>query len=219
MGVTVGGKQAAHRVKSTGIIHTRSAAASCDTFEGNTSCSLELLHYNISQCQSKVLTCFDHTCCRHTNTIIKLLTKTSFCSMLRKNRHFSLPCYRWLATKRHPLSNVWNGCFLSKMYRFVSLGCFGNERPKPCQHSGNKKSLLFSAEKWGEKRFFFLRFSHWVTQFHAPLAYLGWRAMKSVQFWDFRGTVFWNLLRYVAILLSPPLDRLHYYVTVAKVKL
>ena len=84
-----------------------------------------------------------------------------------------------------------------------------------------KVPALLCREMGREKIFFFslLRFSHWVTQFHAPLAYLGWRAMKSVQFWDFRGTVFWNPLRYVAILLSPPLDRLRYYVTVAKVKL
>lgn len=112
--------------------------------------------------------------------------------------------------------------FLSRMYRFVSLGCFGNERPKQCQHTGKKKKVSSAlCREMGRERIFFfrLRFSHWVTQFHAPLAYLGWRTMKSVQFWDFRGTVFWNLLRYVAILLSPPLDRLHYYVTVAKVKL
>lgn len=72
-------------------------------------------------------------------------------------------------------------------------------------------SVFLSVEICEKKRFF----SHWVTQFHAPLAYLGWRAMKSVQFWDFSGTSFWNLLRYLAILLSPPLSRLHYYVVVA----
>lgn len=80
-----------------------------------------------------------------------------------------------------------------------------------------KFHTLLSREKFFF--FFFLSdsfFSHWVTQFHAPLAYLGWCAMKSVQFGDFRGTVFWNLLRYVAVLLSAPLDRLHYYVKVAK---
>lgn len=82
-----------------------------------------------------------------------------------------------------------------------------------------KKVFALLCRENGKRKDLFFRFPHWVTQFHAPLAYLGWRTMKSVQFWDFRGTVFWNLLRYVAILLSPPLDRLHYYETVAKVKL
>lgn len=59
----------------------------------------------------------------------------------------------------------------------------------------------FPAVYWGKKKlqkkereriflFYLFFFSRWVTQFHAPLAYLRRRAMKSVQFWDFRGRVF-----------------------------
>lgn len=104
--------------------------------------------------------------------------------------------------------------FVSKMYRFVSLGCVEDLRLRPrrrkslCRQNGKRKDFFFSH----------FVFPHWVTQFHGPLAYLRWRAVKSVQFWDFRGTVFLNLLRYVAILLPSPLDRLHHYVTAARVK-
>ena len=135
---------------------------------------------------------------------------------------FPLPRTRWLATKCHPPFRV---CVCGMIVLFVSnvQVCFTRLLRKvkiKAVCTGTKKSLSSSQQRNGKRKDFFssLRFSHWVTQFHAPLAYLGWRAMKSVQFWDFGGTVFWNLLRYVVILLSPPLDRLHYYVTVAKVK-
>lgn len=103
--------------------------------------------------------------------------------------------------------------FMSEMCRFVSLGCVEDLRLRLRQ----QKSLC---RQNGKRKDFFSHFvfPHWVTQFHGPLAYLRWRAMKSVQFWDFRGTVFLNLLRYVAILLPSPSDRLHHYVTVARVK-
>lgn len=114
---------------------------------------------------------------------------------------------------KHTLSSMLSSVFVT--LELVSLGC----RTGPVHEL--KVSALLCREA-GRKRFFFfphLRFSHSVTQFHAPLAYVRWRAMKSVQFWDFRGTVFWTPLRYVVILLSSPPDRLCYYVTVAKVKL
>lgn len=103
--------------------------------------------------------------------------------------------------------------FVSGMYRFVSLGCVEDLRLRPQR----RKSLC---RQNGKRKDFFSHFvfPHWVTQFHGPLAYLRWRAVKSVQFWDFRGTVFLSLLRYVAILLPSPLDRLHHYVTGARVK-
>lgn len=102
---------------------------------------------------------------------------------------------------------VWNAqvCFTLLLWRFKTQGRGGEN---------------VSADKMRKRKDFFSHFvfPHWVTQFHGPLAYLRWRAVKSVQFWDFRGTVFLNLLRYVATLLPSPLDRLHHYMTVARVK-
>lgn len=105
--------------------------------------------------------------------------------------------------------------FVSKMYRFVSPGCVDDLRlmataAKSLHRQNGKRKEFFS--------FSHFVFPHWVTQFHGPLAYLRWRGVKSVQFWDFWGTVFLNLLRYVAILLPSPLDRLHHYVTAVRVK-
>lgn len=53
-----------------------------------------------------------------------------------------------------------------------------------------KKKTSKKKSKRKDFPFLLIFFSRWVTQFHAPLAYLRRRAMKSVQFWDFRGRVF-----------------------------
>ena len=76
------------------------------------------------------------------------------------------------------------------------------------EERGQKKPYFSHSESMWD-----LRMS---IQFHAPLAYLRWHAMKSVQLWDSRGKVFWSLLRYVLVVASPPPDRLRHYVAVTE---
>lgn len=52
--------------------------------------------------------------------------------------------------------------FLSRMYRFVSLGCFGNERPN-CASILAKKSMLLFREMGREKIFFFIFHIDWLN--------------------------------------------------------
>lgn len=101
----------------------------------------------------------------------------SFLPALRTwTRTFLNPVYSLIICKISSTFLAAKWLFLSRMYRFVSLGCFGNERPKQRQHSGKKKSLLLSAEKWEEKRFFsfvfhidWLNFTlHWHIWGDAP---------------------------------------------------
>lgn len=213
-GVRVRGR--AEGVKSTGVIHTLLHLAVI-LAGGNYNVRFIRTHYSATTCS------LDHTCCHSLTWSNRSISWDMFCPHASWITTFPLPRTRWLATKCHQLSRV---CVCAK-WLFFCLECTGlfhsvalESKDQSRAYWQEKKSLSSSLQRNGKRKGFFssLRFSHWVTQFHAPLAYLGWRAMKSVQFWDFGGTVFWNLPRYVVILLSPPLDRLHYYVTVAKVK-
>ena len=222
-GVRVRGR--AEGVKSTGVIHTLLHLAVI-LAGGNYNVRFIRTHYSATTCS------LDHTCCHSLTWSNRSISWDMFCPHASWITTFPLPRTRWLATKCHQLSRVGvcvcvcvcvcvqNDCFFVSNVQVCFTRLLWKVKIKAERTGKKKKSLSSSLQRNGKRKGFFssLRFSHWVTQFHAPLAYLGWRAMKSVQFWDFGGTVFWNLPRYVVILLSPPLDRLHYYVTVAKVK-